>query len=112
MSSVMQDNAISLTFPSRIEVPNARWTVNEIAAIRESLLHSVDCIDSGPVLIDLRSVEFIDSLGIGLLVALIVDLKKKGYSSAVAYKHNNIGDIFQVMGLEFYSQIIKSENDK
>jgi anti-sigma B factor antagonist len=69
-------------------------TVDEVAtAIREQLA-------SGPVLLDLQGLEFIDSCGLRMLIALRQDSEREGWSLTIGSDvHLNVRRLLNMAGM-------------
>jgi anti-sigma B factor antagonist len=69
-------------------------TVDEVAAaVREQLA-------SGPVLLDLQSLAFIDSCGLRMLIALRQDSEREGWSLTIgAEVHPNVRRLLDMAGM-------------
>lgn len=60
----------------------------------------------GKLCLDLQNVELMDSVGIGVLIAIHNTLKKNGHELAISNASENIMKLFQTMRLDQHFQIM------
>ncbi|GAB1408970.1 hypothetical protein MASR1M90_01240 [Desulfovibrionales bacterium] len=68
----------------------------------------VDLLSKNPgkICLDLQNVELMDSVGIGVLIAIHNTLKKQGHVLAISNASENIAKLFQTMRLDQHFQIM------
>ena len=99
MKIIEKDDHTELVFSGKI----AGTVISGMMAKLESFRYDKD------VIIDMKNVDIIDSVGIGLCMTIYNELNQKGKTLKVVNLSNDIYELFQFMNIENHFEIEKAE---
>ncbi|EHR32083.1 STAS domain-containing protein [Helcococcus kunzii] len=73
--------------------------INSVETFKDDILEKYENIDKD-VIIDLKDLEYIDSTGIGAIMTVYNDVKKKDRSLTVKNANRNIAKLFKITELD------------
>lgn len=73
--------------------------INSVETFKDDILEKNENIDKD-VIIDLKDLEYIDSTGIGAIMTVYNDVKKKNRSLTVKNANRNIAKLFKITELD------------
>ena len=69
------------------------------------------CPEGGQVLLDLSKVEFVDSAGLGSIVALLKGLRAKGGDMKICHVHKTVRALFELVRLHRLVDIFNDRDE-
>ena len=63
------------------------------------------------ILIDLSSLDYISSAGLGVFISYLEELKSRDIKLVIFGLQDKVLEVFQILGLQHIMKIVESEND-